>query len=189
MILPRFDQRIRLPRTAPTTPARLAPPPPRKPRRWLSVAAIVARSLSAEAKTAEYELVLLLDPQLADERRDEIAGGARGRIEGGGELKQEAVWGNRKLSYEIGGREEADYRFFRFGAPSPVLDDLDHTLKITDGVLRFRLFKVDPRSPVIEPPPPAPLGQREGGRREGRRDGRGRGGDRGPRRDESRQRS
>ena len=30
---------------------------------------------------------------------------------------------------------------------SPVLDELDHSLKITDGVLRFRIFKVDPRFP------------------------------------------
>jgi len=124
--------------------------------------------------------------------KPQYAATARGRIEGGGELGHEAVWGNRKLSYEVGGREEADYRFFRFGAPSEVLDDLNHSLKITDGVLRFRIFKVDPRSPVIEPPPPAPLGRREGGRREGRRDGRGGRGrfdDRGPRREDSRPRS
>ena len=150
--------------------------------------------MSAEAKTVEYELVLLLDPEAEDERRDEITTGARGRIESGGQISAEATWGNRKLSFEIGGREEADYRFFRFQAPNEVLDDLDHSLKITDGVLRFRIYKVDPRSPVIEPPPPAPLGQREGGKREGgrREGGGGRGGrfgDRGPRREESRPRS
>lgn len=142
--------------------------------------------MSAHAKTPDYELVLLLDPQAEDERREEITSTARGRIESSGHLGTEANWGNRKLSYEIGGREEAEYRFFRFQAPSEVLDDLDHSLKITDGVLRFRLFKVDSRAPVTEPPPPAPLGQpREGGRREGgRRDGRDGGGrDRGPRRD------
>lgn len=143
--------------------------------------------MSAHAKTPDYELVLLLDPEAEDERRDEIVTGARGRIEAGGHLGTEATWGNRKLSFEIGGREEADYRFFRFQAPTEVLDDLNHSLKITDGVLRFRLFKVDSRAPVTEPPPPAPLGQREGGRREGGRREGGRGprrDDRGPRRDE-----
>jgi small subunit ribosomal protein S6 len=105
----------------------------------------------------EYELVLMLDPEAPDERRDEIAMNARQRIEEKGALKAEGAWGMRKLAYEIRQRTEADYRFFRFATESPLLDDLDHNLKITDGVLRFRIFKVDPRSPVIEPPPPVAL--------------------------------
>ena len=119
--------------------------------------------------SAEYELVLMLDPEAPDERRDQIAADARQRIEAGGSLKAENAWGMRKLAYEIQQRTEADYRFFRFETESPVLDDIDHSLKITDGVLRFRIFKVDPDSPVIEPPPPVSLaasaGSRPGGRR------------------------
>lgn len=128
----------------------------------------------------EYEMVLMLDPEAPDERRDEIAAGARQRIESAGELKHADSWGVRKMSYEIELRNEADYRFYRFVAESPVLDDLDHTLKITDGVLRFRIFKVDAATPVIEPPPamqPARAGKdareatrrpRRGGREEDR---------------------
>jgi small subunit ribosomal protein S6 len=107
--------------------------------------------------SAEYELVLMLDPEAPDERRDQIAAEARGRIESQGGLKAESAWGMRKLAYEINQRTEADYRFFRFESDSDVLGELDHNLKITDGVLRFRIFKVDPRSPVIEPPPPMAL--------------------------------
>jgi small subunit ribosomal protein S6 len=107
--------------------------------------------------TSEYELVLMLDPEAPDERRDTIASEARKRIETGGSLKAEKVWGMRKLAYEIQRRTEADYRFFRFETESPLLDELNHNLKITDGVLRFRIFKVDPEAPVVEPPPPAPL--------------------------------
>jgi small subunit ribosomal protein S6 len=113
-------------------------------------------AVSADQRN-EYELVLMLDPETPDERRDEIAMNARQRIEEKGALKAEGAWGMRKLAYEIRQRTEADYRFFRFATESPLLDDLDHNLKITDGVLRFRIFKVDPRSPVIEPPPPVAL--------------------------------
>jgi small subunit ribosomal protein S6 len=120
---------------------------------------------------SEYELVLMLDPEAPDERRDQIASDARGRIEQGGSLKAEKAWGLRKLAYEIQQRTEADYRFFRFATESPVLDELDHNLKITDGVLRFRIFKVEPDSPVIEPPPPVSLASsapsRGGGGRRG----------------------
>lgn len=107
--------------------------------------------------TREYELVLMLDPETPDERRDQIAQEARQRIEGKGNLKAERSWGMRKLAYEIKQRTEADYRFFRFETDTPLLDELNHSLKITDGILRFRLFRVDPRSPVIEPPPPMAL--------------------------------
>jgi small subunit ribosomal protein S6 len=109
-------------------------------------------------RIAEYELVLMLDPETAEERRDQIAADARKRIEAAATLKGERAWGMRKLAYEIRQRTEADYRFFRFEGASPLLDDLDHNLKITDGVLRFRIFKVEPGSPTIEPPPPVPLG-------------------------------
>ena len=56
------------------------------------------------------------------------------------------------MAYEINRRTEADYRWMRFEATSDLLDTLDHNLKIADGVLRFRIFKVDPEAPVIVPP-------------------------------------
>jgi small subunit ribosomal protein S6 len=109
------------------------------------------------AQMAEYELVMMLDPEAPDERRHQIAADALKRIEAGGSLKHDRAWGMRKLAYEIRQRTEADYRFFRFEGQGPLLDELDHNLKITDGVLRFRIFRVDPDSPVIEPPPPVAL--------------------------------
>jgi small subunit ribosomal protein S6 len=107
----------------------------------------------AIAVDKQYELVLMLDPDVPDERRDEIAAQTRQRIEAGGTLKHDASWGMRGLAYEIRQRTEADYRLFRFEGESGVLDELNHNLRIADGVLRFRIFKVDPDSPTIVPPP------------------------------------
>src|SRR5215207_7065779 len=95
----------------------------------------------------------MLDPDAPDERREEIAADTRKRIEAGGTLKHDTSWGMRKLAYEIRQRTEADYRLFRFEGQGGVLDDLNHNLRIADGVLRFRIFKVDPGSPSIVPPP------------------------------------
>jgi small subunit ribosomal protein S6 len=106
------------------------------------------------AASREYELVLMLDPEIPEERREQIVAEARRRIESSGGLKHDTAWGMRKLAYEIRQRTEADYRFFRFETAEDVLDDLNHSLRIADGVLRFRIFKVDPRSPAIVPPPP-----------------------------------
>jgi small subunit ribosomal protein S6 len=94
----------------------------------------------------------MLDPQLDAPARDGLVQDARGQIEASGSLKHENSWGLRKMAFEIDRRTEADYRWFRFEAPSELLDSLDHNLKIADGVLRFRIFKVDPSAPVIVPP-------------------------------------
>jgi small subunit ribosomal protein S6 len=121
------------------------------------------------AAPREYELVLMLDPQLDAPARDALAQEPRGQIEASGALKHENSWGLRKMAYEIDRRTEADYRWMRFEASNELLDSLDHNLKIADGVLRFRIFKVDPSAPVIVPPAAtAAPGPRE---RSGREDG------------------
>src|SRR5215470_17539624 len=94
----------------------------------------------------------MLDPQLDSPARDALAQEARGQIEASGTLKHDNSWGLRKMAYEINRRTEADYRWMRFEANNELLDSLDHNLKIADGVLRFRIFKVDPDAPVIIPP-------------------------------------
>ena len=75
------------------------------------------------------------------------------------------------MAYEISRCNEADYRWFRFEAPTELLESLDHNLKIADGVLRFRIFKVDPEAPVMVPPAvAAPVPGREGREERGGRD-------------------
>ena len=94
----------------------------------------------------------MLDPGLPETERAKLGQEAKGQIEAGGTLKDENNWGLRKMAYEIQQRTEADYRWFRFEAPVELLGSLDHNLKIADGVLRFRVFKVDPDAPTIVPP-------------------------------------
>lgn len=119
----------------------------------------------------------MLDPQLDAPARDALATTARGQIEEAGTLKQENTWGLRKMAYEINKRTEADYRWYRFEAPNELLETLDHNLKIADGVLRFRIFKVEENTPTLVPPAVAAPGPRE------RTGDRGDRGDRGPRED------
>ncbi|HYP55632.1 MAG TPA: 30S ribosomal protein S6 [Solirubrobacterales bacterium] len=112
----------------------------------------------------EYELVLMLDPGQDGPARDAVAQEAKRQIEEAGALKHENAWGLRKLAYEIKQRNEADYRWFRFEAPTELLEQLDHNLKIADGVLRFRIFKVDADTPIMVPPAtaaPGPSASRE----------------------------
>jgi small subunit ribosomal protein S6 len=116
------------------------------------------------AAPREYELVLMLDPGRDTAGRNAVAQEAKAMIEGSGTLKHENEWGLRKLAYEIAQRNEADYRWYRFEAPTELLDQLNHNLKIAEGVLRFRIFKVDADAPVMVPPAtaaPGPSASRE----------------------------
>jgi small subunit ribosomal protein S6 len=114
-----------------------------------------------------YELVLMLDPEAADDARERVANDVRQQIDGAGTLDRADNWGMRKLAYEIRQRNEADYRYYRFQSEPPLLERLDHSLKIADGVLRFRIFKVDPDTPSNPPPAterPAMVGSDRGDR-------------------------
>ncbi|HEY1597129.1 MAG TPA: 30S ribosomal protein S6 [Thermoleophilaceae bacterium] len=102
-----------------------------------------------------YDLMLMLDSNAPDERRAEIASNVQAAIEGGGTLVGAHDWGMRRIAYEIDHRQDAEYRLYQFETPDgnhELLEQLDHTLKITDGVLRFRIIRLKPGSPA----PPAP---------------------------------
>ena len=99
-----------------------------------------------------YDLMLLVDPNAPEERQTQIIDQVRSMIEGEGNIVGEHDWGLRKLAFEMDHRGEASYRLFQFEGENPLLERLGHTLKITDGVLRFRIIKLKPGSP----PPPEP---------------------------------
>jgi small subunit ribosomal protein S6 len=94
-----------------------------------------------------YDLVLLLDTQAEDERRTEILSNVQAALERGGEVIGRHDWGVRPTAYEVHKRPDADYHLFQFHGPSELLEQLDHTLKITDGVTRFRIIKLRAGTP------------------------------------------
>ena len=85
----------------------------------------------------EYEILLLLDPELAEERSDEILARVRERVEAdGGSWDGHEPWGRRKLAYEIGHKGEGVYHLLLLTATPATLAEVSRVLKITDGVMR-----------------------------------------------------
>lgn len=85
----------------------------------------------------EYEVLLMLDPDLPQERQDEIVNRTRELIErGGGNWVRHEPWGRRKLAYPIQKKTDGGYHLLEFDATPETLDELSRILKITDGVLR-----------------------------------------------------
>ena len=56
-------------------------------------------------------------------------------------------WGLRPTAYEVRKRADADYHLLQFQGPAELLQQLDHALKITDGVNRFRIIKLRKGTP------------------------------------------
>ncbi|MCW3019419.1 MAG: rpsF [Solirubrobacterales bacterium] len=95
-----------------------------------------------------YDLMLLLDPQAEDAARAKIVADARAAIEAQGELVRYDPWGERPLAYPIEKKASAEYHLMQFHAgEAELLSSLARTLRITDGVVRFRIIKLAPGVP------------------------------------------
>ena len=97
----------------------------------------------------EYEILLMLDPDLPEDRQDEIVARTRELVErGGGTWDRHEPWGRRKLAYEIAHKDEGVYHLLDLTAEPAALDEVSRVLKITDGVLRHMAVRRIPRSPA-----------------------------------------
>jgi small subunit ribosomal protein S6 len=95
-----------------------------------------------------YEILLMLDPELPDERQSEIVQRTRELVErGGGTVESHDVWGRRKLTYEIDHKTDGTYHLLTFTAETETLDEISRVLKITDGVMRHLAVRRSERRP------------------------------------------
>ena len=100
----------------------------------------------------EYEILLLLDPDLDDDRQAEIVARTREQVEsGGGTWDLHDVWGRRKLAYEIAHKADGSYHLLHFTCDAGTLDEVSRVLRIDDGVMRHmatRRIEGSPGRPV-----------------------------------------
>jgi small subunit ribosomal protein S6 len=103
-----------------------------------------------------YDLMLLLDPGAPSDRQESILRDVQGLIESGGKLVGSYDWGTRRMTFEIDHRPEAAYHLFQFETDGggALLERVDHSLKIMDGVLRHRIIRLKDGSPPPSTPSP-----------------------------------
>jgi small subunit ribosomal protein S6 len=102
-----------------------------------------------------YDLVLLLSTSAEDAQRTKILADVESTISAaGGSIERNDKWGQRPMAYEIRHQPEAEYHLLQFRAPGSLIEELSHNLRITDGVLRFRVIKVRPGTPDAPSSPP-----------------------------------
>jgi small subunit ribosomal protein S6 len=109
-----------------------------------------------------YEILLLLDPELPEERQSEVVSRVRENVEGaGGVWERHEPWGRRKLAYEIDHRADGFYHLVEFESEPATLDEISRVLKITDGVLRHMAVRRSQTRPTRPLAAVAPSGQDE----------------------------
>jgi small subunit ribosomal protein S6 len=118
----------------------------------------------------EYEILLLLDPDVSEDRQNEIVMRIRETVErSGGNWDRHDVWGRRKLAYEIAHKPDGFYHLLLFSSTAETLDEITRVLRITDGVLRHmatrRLKSTSASAPHAQPaqdePAPPPVEEAE----------------------------
>ncbi|MBN1475393.1 30S ribosomal protein S6 [Candidatus Sumerlaeota bacterium] len=110
---------------------------------------------------ATYELVAVIDGQRSDEEIDALLTKIDTLIsEGGAEITHTDNWGKRRLAYPIDGKVDGFYAIRQFvpgKAVKPIVDELDHLVRIDEALLRHmvtRLPKKKKPLPIVGKPEP-----------------------------------
>ena len=91
-----------------------------------------------------YELVLVIKPDIAEEKFDATINSINQLVaDGGGNLGEVEKWGKRTLAYPIAHLTEGNYVLARFALKPVLCQKLESSLEISEDVLRYLLIRVE----------------------------------------------
>lgn len=91
----------------------------------------------------EYELTVLIHPDLEASLETPLAKVREIITSAGGEITSEDNWGKKRLAYKINREDFAVYVYMDVKLPADAPLKISNTLNITDEVLRYLLVTVD----------------------------------------------
>ena len=110
---------------------------------------VAKKALKTESKVEDeqlrdYELVLIISPEVAEEKFDATIDNISQFITGrGGTISNVEQWGKKRLAYPIEHFLEGSYVLFRFQSKPTLGKELSAHLHISEGVLRHLLMKLN----------------------------------------------
>ena len=94
----------------------------------------------------QYEAVYILDPGLDEGQLTAMVERFQGLVtDQGAEILHVDRWERRRLAYDIKGKREGYYVVMNFRGAPAVEAELGRVLRITDGILRHLIVKMDDR--------------------------------------------
>jgi small subunit ribosomal protein S6 len=98
----------------------------------------------AEQLQTDYELVVIISPEVADDAIEPITNSLTQVITGkGGTITELNRWGRKKLAYPIKHLMEGSYVLIKFKLDPAANHELETALKISEKIIRYLLIKVD----------------------------------------------
>lgn len=114
-----------------------------------------------------YEIVLMVLPDQSDQVEGMIER-YTGLVEkSGGQIHRVEDWGRRQLAYPINKLLKAHYVLMNIECSPSVVEELEHTFKFNDAIIRSMIMKV--KKAITEPSPIAIANQKEKERQNERR--------------------
>jgi small subunit ribosomal protein S6 len=102
------------------------------------------------AQNPTYDLMLLLDTAAPEEQRTKVLAEAERILESNdATIVSKHDWGTRRTAYEIRHKNDADYHLLQFQGGPEVPAAVGRYLRITDGVVRFRVIKLRAGLPPV----------------------------------------
>ena len=91
-----------------------------------------------------YELMLILRPDVADDKAQAVIDRTTRQLLGaGGQIVKVAPWGRRRLAYQIGAFREGSYHIVLFEAPPEAIVEVERLLLITEEVIRHLVTRIE----------------------------------------------
>ncbi|WCB97032.1 hypothetical protein DSM104299_05803 [Baekduia alba] len=97
-----------------------------------------------------YDLMLLLDTSAEEEQRAKVLAEAERILESNdATIVSKHDWGVRRTAFEIRHKNDAEYHLLQFQGGPEVPAAVGRYLRITDGVVRFRVIKLRAGLPPV----------------------------------------
>jgi small subunit ribosomal protein S6 len=91
-----------------------------------------------------YESILILDPEASDEAQKETIEKYKSLIgTNGGQVVHHAVWGRRKLAYEVKKRQYGVYHLLYLDRSPQALRALENSCRIDDSIIKWMSVAVE----------------------------------------------
>ena len=93
-------------------------------------------------KKRKYEMMIILNPDLEDQEREEIINLIKNKVEEDGSVENVDKWGKREMAYEIQHKKEAYYYVLNFETTPEIADSLKKTLNLRKKeILRYMVIR------------------------------------------------
>ena len=101
-------------------------------------------AVAEDTRLRDYELVLIINPEIGDEALDALVDNVSQFITGKeGTVSSVERWGKRKLAYPISRFMEGSYVLVRFKLKPALGRELKANLQISEEVLRYLLIRLN----------------------------------------------